>query len=191
VNARVLDLMFGRRVLQTVWRDITEQKRAEEELRQQSIIDELTGLNNRRGFLILAKQHLKIADRLKSEVAIIYADMDNLKAINDTFGHKEGDRALLDLANVMRSTLRASDIVARWGGDEFVGLVLESTQGAGEVVCAHLLEKLNAHNVEGTRPFKLSISFGLARYNPAEPCGIEELLERADRLMYAHKYNKR
>jgi len=171
--------------------EIAERKRAEEELRQLSIIDELTGLNNRRGFLILAKQHIKIADRLKKGVVLIYADMDDMKWINDTFGHKEGDQALIDIVNILKSTLRASDIVARWGGDEFVGLVLESTERAGEVVRGHLQEKINAHNLEGVRPFQLSISFGMTRYNPENPCTLEELLERGDRLMYEHKQSKK
>ena len=171
--------------------EIAERKRAEEEMRQLSIIDELTGLNNRRGFLILAKQHIKIADRLKKGVALIYADMDDMKWINDTFGHKEGDRALIDIANILKSTFRASDIVARWGGDEFVGLILESTERAGEEVRGHLQEKLNVHNLEGARPFQLSISFGMTRYNPENPCTLEELLERGDRLMYEHKQKRK
>lgn len=182
VNARVLDL-FDRRVFQAIWHDITEQKRAEEELRQASMTDEITGLSNRRGFLLLAKQHIKLADRLKKSAVLIYAYMNNLKWVNDTFGHKEGDRALIDFASILKSTLRASDIIARWDGYEFVGLLLESAEGAGEIVRAHLREKINAHDLAEVRQFKLSISFGLARYNPENPCTIEDLLERANRLM--------
>ncbi len=171
--------------------EIIERKRAEEELHKLSIIDELTGLNNRRGFLLLAKQQIKIADRLKKYAALIYADMDNMKWINDTFGHREGDQALIDIANILKSALRASDVVARYGGDEFVGLVLDSTEKGAEVVCAHIQEKLNAYNLEGNRSFKLSISFGLTRYDPKNPSTLEELLERADRLMYEHKQRKK
>jgi diguanylate cyclase (GGDEF)-like protein/PAS domain S-box-containing protein len=170
--------------------DITGRKKAEEELRALSIIDELTGLNNRRGFLIMAKQHIKLADRLKKNVALIYADIDNMKKINDTLGHKEGDQALIDMANVLKGCIRASDIVARWGGDEFVGLILETSKGGGDIVCANLQEKINAHNIEGTRPFKLSISFGLTRYDTENPCTLQELLERGDRLMYEQKRKK-
>lgn len=170
--------------------DITELKQVEEELRKLSFIDELTGLNNRRGFTILAKQHIKIAERLKRHAALIYADMDNMKWINDTLGHKEGDRALLEFADILRSNVRASDIVARWGGDEFVALILEPADGEGEILCSRLQEALHAYNSEDTRPFKLSISFGLTHYDPENPCTLEELLENGDRLMYEHKRGK-
>lgn len=170
-----------------ICQDITELKQAEERLRELSLLDELTGLYNRRGFLFLATQQIKIADRLKQRAVLIFADMDKLKWVNDTLGHKEGDRALIDIANIFKGALRSSDIISRWGGDEFVGLTLESVENAGEVILARLQEKVEAHNLRGDRPYKLSISFGLTLYDPENPCALEVLLERADKLMYEQK----
>jgi diguanylate cyclase (GGDEF)-like protein/PAS domain S-box-containing protein len=170
-----------------ILRDVTGRARAEEDLRQLSLTDELTGLHNRRGFLILATQQIKNADRSGQGAALIYADMDRMKWVNDTFGHLEGDRALTDIAQILKKTLRASDIVARWGGDEFVALMTEATESAGETVFARLLETMDAHNMQENRPYQLSISFGITRYDPARPCALEELLERGDKLMYEKK----
>ena len=177
--------------IEGILRDVTTQRQAEEELRHLSVVDELTGLYNRRGFLILATQQIKIAERLQRGDILLYTDMDNMKWVNDTLGHKEGDRALIDIANILKKTLRASDIVARWGGDEFVGLALGSTEKAGDEVLARLQENLDAHNSRGNRPYKLSISVGLTRYDPKHPSALEELLERGDKLMYEQKQNRK
>jgi diguanylate cyclase (GGDEF)-like protein len=174
-----------------ICQDITERKQGEEELRQLSVLDELTGLNNRRGFLILATQQLKMSDRSKQGAVLVYADMDKMKWVNDTLGHKEGDRALIDIANILKSGLRASDIIARWGGDEFVALALESSEKAAEVILTRLREKLAAHNSQGHRSYKLSVSFGLTGYDPENPCALEELLERGDKLMYEEKQKRK
>ena len=125
--------------------DNTERKWAEEKLREMSLMDDLTGLYNRRGFLTLATQQLKIAHRLKQGLALFYLDLDRMKWINDTLGHREGDRALIDTASILRNTFRASDIVARIGGDEVhriidrdIGDERENDYGplAGELKCS-------------------------------------------------------
>ena len=108
-------------------RDITDRKWAEEALRTLSIKDDLTGLYNRRGFFALAEQGLKTAQRMGTEMLLIYGDLDNLKEINDTFGHKEGDQALMDISQILKETFRESDIIARIGGDEFVMLAMNSS----------------------------------------------------------------
>jgi len=174
-----------------ICQDITERKQAEEQLRELSLLDELTGLHNRRGFLVLATQQIKIADRMKQKAILVFADMDNLKQVNDTLGHKEGDQALIDIANILKGALRASDIIARWGGDEFVGLTLESVENAGEVVLSRLQENVAAHNRRGERAHTLSISFGVTFYDPERPCALEELLERGDKQMYEQKQKRK
>lgn len=172
-------------------RDITEKKYVEQKLREISLTDELTGLHNRRGFMTLALQQIKIADRLAQGMTLLYADLDDLKGINDTFGHLAGDQALIDAATVLKTSLRASDILARLGGDEFVGLILESGGETELAVMARVQENLNAHNLLRIRPYRLSFSIGTARYEVASPCSVEELLEAADREMYRNKLEKK
>jgi len=167
--------------------DVTERKRAEEALRASLLVDELTGLYNRRGFSTLGQQQLKTADRAKSTMSLLFADFDDLKQINDTLGHPEGDLALIEIASVLRETFRESDIIARIGGDEFVVLAIETDGLPTEVLTTRLQENLEAHNARGNRRYKLSLSMGIARYDPESPCSIDELLARADRLMYEQK----
>lgn len=172
-------------------RDMTEQKQKEEQIRNLSMTDELTGIYNRRGFLAFSQQQLKIANRMKKGTNLFFADMDGLKWINDNFGHQEGDRAIIDVANIFKNTFRESDIVARMGGDEFAVIGIEAIHVDAEVLAARLQENIERRNKENTRPYKLSISVGVVRYNPENPCSVEELLDQADKLMYEQKRNKK
>ncbi len=174
-----------------VYTDITERVRMEEELRAMALVDELTGLYNRRGFLTLARQQLKTANRMKTRLSLLFSDFDGLKRINDTFGHAEGDRALRETADVFRQTFRESDIISRIGGDEFVVLALETREDNVGVLIARLRENLAARNAVGDLRYKLSLTVGAARYDPEHPCSIEELMERADRAMYERKQFKK
>ena len=170
-----------------VYTDITERKRMEEALRALALLDELTGLYNRRGFFTLAEQQLKTADRAKMKMLLLFADVDDLKRINDTFGHPEGDLALIEVADVLREAFRESDIVARMAGDEFVVLALETTEDSAEIITTRLQEKLEARNTAGDLCYRLSLSVGIAHYDPEHACSIDELLAQADRLMYERK----
>jgi len=172
-------------------RDITELVRLREELRTMALIDDLTGLNNRRGFSTLGQQQVKLADRAQRGMFLLFSDLDNLKLINDTFGHHEGDQALIETANIHRETFRQSDIIARVGGDEFAVLAIESHKGSGEILAARLQERLRTHNTQRNRRYKLSISVGLDYYDPTCPRSIDELLDRADRSMYEQKQQKK
>ena len=169
--------------------DITMRKEREELLRSQSTMDELTGLHNRRGFLTLAQEYLKLADRNREAVLLVFADLDDLKAVNDTLGHRAGDQALQDVAAILKQTFRASDVVARLGGDEFAILAMETPLASQEGVLARLNQNLAAHNAERGTP--LSLSLGVAGYDREHPCAIEELLARADAAMYAQKWERR
>jgi diguanylate cyclase (GGDEF)-like protein/PAS domain S-box-containing protein len=181
----------GERLQLVHWRDISDKKEAERELRELSLIDELTGLHNRRGFLTLATQQIKVADRLGRGITLLYSDLDNLKWINDTFGHNQGDRAIMDAADILKASFRASDIVSRMGGDEFAGFALESGTDSGKSIIARLEENLRAHNMRTDRPHRLSLSYGTSRYDVREPSTLEELLERSDRDMYRQKQKKK
>jgi diguanylate cyclase (GGDEF)-like protein/PAS domain S-box-containing protein len=170
-----------------VYTDITARKRMEEALRALALVDDLTGLYNRRGFFTMSQQQLKMADRTRIRMALLFADFDDLKHINDTLGHPEGDRALIEVADVFKETFRESDIIARIAGDEFVVLAIETDSVSPEVLATRLQENLEASNARLDRQYKLSLSIGTARYDPERPCLIDELLTRADRAMYEKK----
>lgn len=169
--------------------DITERKRVEAALQNLSLIDELTGLYNRRGFMAVTEQHLAAIRRNKKVPVILYADLDGLKAINDSLGHHEGDRALKMTAEILKDTFRTSDIVARLGGDEFVVLAAISEDESSDSLTERLQERFDLHNAEKSSPYHLSISVGVVHFDPHDT-SIEEVTARADRSMYENKRRK-
>jgi diguanylate cyclase (GGDEF)-like protein/PAS domain S-box-containing protein len=169
--------------------DITERKRAEAALQSLSLIDELTGLYNRRGFLAVTEQHVAAIRRDNKIPIVLYADLDGLKEINDSYGHHEGDRALATAAQILKETFRSSDILARLGGDEFVALAaIEEDEGA-EPLTDRLQEQFRASNALRTRAYDLSVSVGVANFED-DRYSIEELMAQADRAMYEEKRRK-
>jgi diguanylate cyclase (GGDEF)-like protein/PAS domain S-box-containing protein len=171
--------------------DITDRKQMEEQLRAISLVDDLTGLYNRRGFLTLAEHQLRIASRAKKGVLLLFIDLDNLKEVNDRFGHPVGDRALVQTTQILKKTFRGSDIIARIGGDEFVVLTLEISGASARTFCARLQKSLDSFNRRTRLPFTLALSIGWAHYDPARPRSIQALLVQADRMMYRHKQSKK
>jgi diguanylate cyclase (GGDEF)-like protein len=163
--------------------------KGEEALLALSLTDELTGLYNRRRFFVLTEQYLKVAVRKKKSLLLLFIDMDNLKWINDHHGHNKGDQALIDFANILKKTFRESDIIARIGGDEFV-VLSESTDGNGEILMTRLYENIKDYNAKRSHRYILSISMGTTQFDPEYPISIDELLSKADALMYAQKRRK-
>lgn len=170
--------------------EITERKEAEKRLLALSVRDELTGLYNRRGFFALAEQQLKLSQRSRNSIYIFYADLDNLKTINDDFGHQEGDSALVEIARILEDTFRESDIIARIGGDEFVAIPVGTTGETLEIISSRFARNIELHNAERQRGYAISASVGIACYNPGSPYTIDELLAEGDRLMYEDKRKK-
>jgi len=168
-------------------KNITSLKNLEAELYALSLADELTKLYNRRGFLTLAEQQIKIARRMKRRMLLIYADMNEMKKINDTYGHAEGDEAIKAVAEILRNTFRESDIIARIGGDEFAILVTTFRAGKERVFMERLSDNIDAYNAAGKCPYLLSISTGVYMCDPLTPCSIEEMLVAADKRMYEQK----
>ena len=177
----------GRVSRQVVARDITERKKMEAEILALSITDPLTGLQNRRGFLSLAGQQLKVAERNKTGMLLFFADLDGLKWINDTLGHEEGDKALIEVATVLKETFRTSDIIARLGGDEYAVLAGNIAEVNAVIINTRLRTLIETQNNRQNRKYRLSISVGYSRYDPENPCSIEELIASADKLMYEQK----
>jgi diguanylate cyclase (GGDEF)-like protein len=176
--------------IQSIGRDITDRKLMEEKLRALTITDDLTGLYNRRGFYALAEQQVKLARRMGKEMLLLSADLDNLKRINDTLGHQGGDAALVEAAEIIKSCFRRSDIIARVGGDEFVVLQIETARIDPASLSARLQQKIDERNEKNAGGFRLSISFGIARFGPSDDRSIDEMLHEADQLMYEHKRQK-
>jgi len=154
-------------------------------------IDELTGLNNRKGFITLAEQQLKIARRNMREFSLLFADLDNLKLINDTLGHREGDMALIANANILKNCFRESDIKARLGGDEFTVLIVDCSIETSTALNMRLQENIEEFNESRKASYSLSLSAGLAHYEPRNPCSLNDLLDKADLLMFEHKRSKK
>jgi len=163
----------------------------EGELRTLSLSDELTSLYNRRGFFALVDQLLKVSRRVKEGLFLLYADVDNLKAINDTYGHREGDMVLVEIAHILKENYRESDIIARIGGDEFVVIPVGSEGDDTAVITARLKKCIDIHNAEVKRRYNVSISTGISYYDPLNPCSVHELLARGDQAMYEEKNLKR
>ncbi|OKY75373.1 MAG: hypothetical protein BM485_08895 [Desulfobulbaceae bacterium DB1] len=168
--------------------DITDRKKAEARLHELSVTDELTGLYNRRGFLLLAEKQVRIADRQPGELFILYADCDRLKMVNDGLGHKVGDQLIRETADVLRDTFRQADIVGRLGGDEFVVMMVDESGRETEFTVKERLRRAIAErNAQPDRLYELSISYGIVRYDKSNPCSMEKLLLKADHLMYRDK----
>ncbi len=171
-------------------RDFAERGRMEEKLYRMSITDDLTGLLNRRGFYTLCEQQLKLSKRQNKGIYLLYADLDNLKKINDAYGHHEGDVALSGAAAIIKECFRDADIISRIGGDEFVVLPIGSSESDLEKVIERFLKKVENYNEKVKPAYKLSLSCGTAYYDPSNPCSIDELLKQADESMYENKRNK-
>ncbi len=165
-------------------------KKAEIMQRELALIDELTGLYNRRGFLSYASHLLALSNRTQRGLMLIYSDLDDLKQINDDFGHEYGDKALMCIAKVLQETFRSSDVIGRVGGDEFAILALEAKAESLDVLRKRIKENLKLALCNSDSKCKIALSLGIIYYNPEKPQTVEELLKKADMLMYEEKGSK-
>src|SRR5262245_31779860 len=179
----------GQRSLRSI-RYAIERHRTGAVLRSQSLRDEMTGLYNRRGFLALAEQLSRQAARQQFGIVLLFSDLDDLKAINDTFGHPEGDRALVAAARLLRTTLRQTDLVARMGGDEFVVFALDGSGIGGSSIPGRLRRSFETENCRSDRPYPLSLSMGVATRGPGVSFSLAEVLAEADRGLYEEKRSR-
>jgi len=163
------------------------------ELRVQSMLDDLTGLHNRRGFMMEGRKMFRHLKRHEQYIMVFYADMDDLKKINDTFGHEEGDVAIRGAASVLRQIFREQDIVARIGGDEFIAMLLckKEMTGLEEVIMERLHRSLQRYNQTIVKPYPLSISIGVTSTLDDADKDMETLMREADERLMAEKKRKK
>ena len=170
--------------------DVTERKRAEAAIKTLSLVDELTGLYNRRGFLAFSEQHLISVQRANKSLMVVYADLDGLKQINDSFGHKEGDRALTKTAEILRETFRSSDVLGRLGGDEFTVFAAVEPEGGVETVMARLNDKFLEVQLAKSVALSPLSQRGPGIHASRECRTVEDLMAEADESMYQNKRKK-
>jgi diguanylate cyclase (GGDEF)-like protein len=168
-----------------------ELEKANERLRNLSLIDGLTGLNNRRGFMILATGLLKFARRAGYSVHLLYIDLDSLKQINDSFGHWAGDAAITQFAHILTNTFRDSDVLGRLGGDEFVSLIIDASESDLASIQVYLQNNVEAYNQHAASGHALAFSLGVIHLPPDSTTTMEELLSQADIAMYKHKQSRK
>lgn len=169
--------------------DLAEMVEAEFRALHDASTDLLTGLSNRRGFHAIAEHLIAAFSRMDQPASMVFVDLDRFKQINDVHGHDEGDRALVDTANVLLSTFRCSDAVARLGGDEFAILCAHS--GDVDGVLHRLNEAFDAHNKSAGRLYDIEYSTGVIAFDPQRHHSIGDLLKEADMRMYDDKERRR
>lgn len=171
--------------------DVTELLEAQKELKNLSLKDDLTGLYNRRGFLTMAEHQLKLEkhDGTARGLTLMFADMDGLKAINDTYGHEAGSQAIKTLGRLISSSVRGADLVARWGGDEFIILSVGTQDENAQLVADRILERIDEHNAESREPYLIACSIGIATVDSSQ--SMDEVIARADEAMYIEKKRRK
>ena len=175
----------GERFVGGVGVDITERKRAEERIKLESLTDELTGVYNRRGFFTLGEQEFRAIQRSKQAVAVMFADIDGLKIINDSYGHAAGDEAITAAAAALRVSVRNCDIIGRLGGDEFAVLAINCANT--DEIQRRLHEQVDSFNQSGSRAWRLSLTLGSFLADASQMGDFAAFVAEADSKMYAAK----
>ena len=153
--------------------------------------DELTGLYNRRGFLEFTQKAITDPINRGKHALVLYADMDNLKMVNDKFGHDDGDFALREIAAILNDTFRSTDVIGRLGGDEFVAFALVGVENYGVNIKDRISQITKAHNEAANKPYPIEMSTGVCEFICSENVDIFELLEQADEKLYIEKNLKK
>ncbi len=173
---------------------VTGRRQSEHELRSYSVemeqlalTDELTGLRNRRGFLVLADQALRMARRTRAKCALVFIDLDGLKRVNDTRGHAAGDSLIASAAGVIGRVFRESDVVGRVGGDEFAVFALLDDHDGATAVSGRLQSELDRFNERAVPTLRIAMSVGIEEIDCSGDTPLDVLLSRADRAMYEKK----
>ena len=190
VNYELIDY-FGEKSILSGVADIAEIKRMENELTIHASTDSLTGVLNRRIGMDLVRKRLETAKREKTGFQLCFFDMDNLKMVNDQFGHVEGDAFIVDVCRIVREELSPHDVIFRYGGDEFVVMFHASHKEEVEENCRRIAGRFEALNRDRYKPYHINASMGVFFYHPEMDLDIEQLIALVDRNMYEAKLNKK
>ena len=171
--------------------DITRRKLAELETKRFSVTDPMTGILNRKAGLESVQKQMKFCERHGCSFTVCYIDLDNLKSVNDTFGHKEGDRIIITFVNLVKNALRESDVVCRLGGDEILLILQETTIEDSSFVLSRIRDSVDGRNARSTKPYRIEFSYGLAEYTLGSKLTADELIDLGDRNMYKMKTAKK
>jgi len=164
-----------------------KRKMALKKVEEYANYDTMTGLLNRRVGLLFLEKELKIADRTNNPFTLGYIDINNLKMVNDTFGHEEGDYLILTSTRLLKESIRETDILCRLGGDEFFAILRECTIEQAEKIWQKVVEKIENFNSKKIKPYQVSLSHGFVQYSPKEGKTADQLITEADAKMYVEK----
>lgn len=159
-------------------------------LNRMSMIDELTGVYNRRGFYVSANRILKAAENEGRQAAIIFGDLDNLKKVNDTFGHDDGDYAIVSCAEFLKKSLRTTDVVGRIGGDEFAAFAICDDADIIAKLPSRIKGIASKHNEVSDKPYNVTVSIGIYPIICSPELNIQEFMDKADNALYEDKKKK-
>lgn len=177
----------GRPVHMQTATEISRIKDYEEQLEHRASTDSMTGVYNREWGYKIVKNMLD--SPAKQNVSLVFLDIDGLKTVNDTLGHGSGDQMIMTIVDLIKSKIRKSDVICRWGGDEFV-LMLRCSEDNAHKIMQGIQQKIEARNSGGDLPFKLSVSYGVASLDGGRE-DLEAIISRADSRMYQNKHSKR
>jgi diguanylate cyclase (GGDEF)-like protein len=173
--------------LRTILSELEQNNR---QLEQESSLDEMTGLLNRRGFIKHAGDLLNHCKNGEARFAVFFADMDGLKQINDTLGHAEGDRAIIDMSVIFKQVFRSEDVIARFGGDEFTAFMLNVPWDFKATIEKRAAGLLSQFNRVEKRAYTLSFSLGSVMGTVDENPELDDILKMADKVLYQQKREK-
>jgi len=165
--------------------ELNRRDQVEKELHHISVTDVMTGMLNRRGFFLNAERSFKVARRQELPSVLIYADLDELKAVNDELGHDTGDCLIQDAGQILQASFRDSDVVARLGGDEFAAFTLDATQP--EAILARIQANIESFRQRTSLPYRISLCIGIVQCNPSSDLTLSDYLSLADKQMYEQK----
>lgn len=187
----IKDKNLGERKYVFIFRDLTERKRMENELEYYSKYDGLTGAFNRRAGMKSLREEIQRLKAEKSNLTISFIDIDGLKKVNDSLGHRYGDELITNTIKLIKSRIRKEDIICRMGGDEFLLIFPNFTEKEALEILQEVEDSISEFNLKKNKRYRISFSYGFAEYYWNDDMSIDELIGIADSKMYKIKNIKK